>query len=70
MKVQRLECKACHCILQENIHFIAGKRFYTNRLTINATVWKITNRHGRISKNVSLTPAGSAGCRHPSGHAS
>ncbi|WP_321519954.1 ISL3 family transposase [uncultured Bacteroides sp.] len=32
MKVQRLECKDCHCIRQENIHFITGKRSYTNRL--------------------------------------
>lgn len=32
MKVQRLECKDCHCNRQENIHFITGKRSYTNRL--------------------------------------
>ena len=32
MKVQGLECKDCHCIRQENIHFITGKRSYTNRL--------------------------------------
>ena len=32
MKVQRVECKDCHCIRQENIHFTTGKRSYTNRL--------------------------------------
>lgn len=32
MKVQRIECKDCHCIRQENIHFSTGKRSYTNRL--------------------------------------
>lgn len=32
MKVQRIECKDCQCIRQENIHFTTGKRSYTNRL--------------------------------------
>lgn len=32
MKVRRIECKDCHCICQENIHFSTGKRSYTNRL--------------------------------------
>lgn len=32
MKVQRLACKDCHCIRQENIHFTTGKRSYTSRL--------------------------------------
>jgi transposase len=32
MKVQRIACKDCHCIRQENVHFTIGKRSYTNRL--------------------------------------
>lgn len=32
MKVQRIECKDCHCNRQENIHFATGKRSYTNRM--------------------------------------
>ena len=32
MKVQRVECKDCLCIRQENVHFVTGKRSYTNRL--------------------------------------
>ena len=31
MKVQRIECKSCGCIRQEKIHFVTGKRGYTNR---------------------------------------
>ena len=32
MKVQRLECKDCHAIRQEHIHFVTGKRAYSNKL--------------------------------------
>ena len=31
MKVQRVECKACGCVRQEDIHFVRGKRGYTNK---------------------------------------
>lgn len=31
MKVQRIECKDCACIRQEDVHFLTGKRAYTNR---------------------------------------
>lgn len=31
MKVQRLACKSCGCIRQESIHFVTGKRSYTNK---------------------------------------
>ena len=31
MKVQRIECKSCGCIRQEKIHFVTGKRSYTNK---------------------------------------
>ena len=31
MKVQRIECKSCGCIRQEDIHFVTGKRSYTNK---------------------------------------
>ncbi|MDD7256801.1 MAG: transposase family protein [Prevotellaceae bacterium] len=31
MKVQRLECKKCGCVRQESIHFVTGKRAYTNK---------------------------------------
>ena len=31
MKVQRIECKSCGCIRQEKIHFVTGKRGYTNK---------------------------------------
>ena len=31
MKVQRVECKSCGCIRQEDIHFVTGKRSYTNK---------------------------------------
>jgi transposase len=33
MKVQRLAGKACLAIRQENIHFVTGKRAYTNQLS-------------------------------------
>lgn len=32
MKIQRIECKDCLCIRQENVHFVIGKRSYTNKL--------------------------------------
>ena len=32
MKVQRIACRDCHCIRQENVHFTTGKRSYTHRL--------------------------------------
>lgn len=31
MKVQRIKCKSCGCIRQEDIHFVTGKRSYTNK---------------------------------------
>lgn len=31
VKVQRLECKECGCVRQENLHFVTGKRSYTNK---------------------------------------
>ena len=31
MKVQRVECKDCGCIRQESVHFVTGKRSYTNK---------------------------------------
>ena len=31
MKVQRVECRDCGCIRQENIHFVTGKRSYSNK---------------------------------------
>ena len=31
MKIQRIECKSCGCIRQEKIHFVTGKRCYTNK---------------------------------------
>lgn len=31
IKVQRVECKDCDCIRQETVHFLTGKRAYTNR---------------------------------------
>ena len=31
MKVQRLGCRDCGCIRQEDIHFVTGKRSYTNK---------------------------------------
>lgn len=31
MKVQRIECKSCGCIRQEKVHFVTGKRSYTNK---------------------------------------
>lgn len=31
MKVQRVCCKDCGCIKQEDVHFLTGKRTYTNR---------------------------------------
>ena len=33
MKVQRIKCKDCHCIRQEDIHFVTGKRSYTNKFS-------------------------------------
>lgn len=32
MQVQRIQCKECHNTRQENIHFVTGKRAYTNKL--------------------------------------
>lgn len=32
MKVQRLECKSCQSIRQENIHFVTGKHSYSNKM--------------------------------------
>ena len=32
IKVQRLACKDCHSIRQEHIHFVTGKRAYSNKL--------------------------------------
>lgn len=32
LKVQRLHCKACRVTRQENIHFVTGKRSYSNKL--------------------------------------
>ena len=32
MKVQRLECKDCQSIRQKHIHFVTGKRGYSNKL--------------------------------------
>ena len=31
VKVQRVECKDCGAVRQEHLHFITGKRTYTNR---------------------------------------
>jgi transposase len=31
MKVRRVECKECGCIRQEKLHFVTGKRSYTNK---------------------------------------
>ncbi len=31
MKVQRIACRECGCFRQENIHFVTGKRNYTNK---------------------------------------
>lgn len=31
MKVQRIESKECGCIRQEKMHFVTGKRSYTNK---------------------------------------
>ena len=31
MKVQRIECKHCGCIRQKKIHFVTGRRSYTNK---------------------------------------
>ena len=31
MKVQRIKYKSCGCIRQEDIHFVTGKRSYTNK---------------------------------------
>ena len=33
MKVQRIKCKVCHCVRQEDIHFVTGKRCYTNKFS-------------------------------------
>lgn len=33
MKIHRVKCKECHCIRQENVHFLTGKRSYTNRFS-------------------------------------
>lgn len=32
MNIQRLECKDCQAIRQEHIHFVTGKRAYSNKL--------------------------------------
>jgi transposase len=32
LKVQRLACKACNAIRQENIHFVRGKHSYSNKM--------------------------------------
>lgn len=32
IKIQRIECKDCACIRQEDVYFLTGKRTYTNRL--------------------------------------
>lgn len=31
MKVQRVKCKECGCVRQERLHFLTGKRSYTNK---------------------------------------
>lgn len=31
VKIQRVQCTECECIRQEDIHFLTGKRRYTNR---------------------------------------
>ena len=33
LKIQRIACKDCNCIRQEDIHFLTGKRAYTNRFS-------------------------------------
>lgn len=33
VKVQRVECKDCGCIRNEHLHFVHGKRSYTNRFS-------------------------------------
>ena len=33
MKIQRIKCQSCGCIRQEDIHFLTGKRTYTNRFS-------------------------------------
>lgn len=33
MKIQRIKCKSCGCVRQENVHFLTGKRGYTNRFS-------------------------------------
>jgi transposase len=32
MKVQRMECKFCDAIRQENVHFVTGKHGYSNKM--------------------------------------
>ena len=33
LKIQRIACKDCNCIRQEDIHFLTSKRAYTNRFS-------------------------------------
>jgi len=33
MKIQHIKCKSCGCVRQENVHFLTGKRGYTNRFS-------------------------------------
>ncbi len=33
MKMQCIKCKLCGCICQEDVHFLTGKRSYTNRFS-------------------------------------
>lgn len=33
MKIHRVKCKECSCVRQENVHFLTGKRTYTNRFS-------------------------------------
>lgn len=33
MKIHRIKCKECSCVRQEKVHFLTGKRTYTNRFS-------------------------------------
>lgn len=33
MKIHRIKCKECGCVRQEHVHFLTGKRTYTNRFS-------------------------------------
>lgn len=33
MRIHRVKCKECSCVRQEHVHFLTGKRTYTNRFS-------------------------------------